>query len=81
MLESFSFVPMIEKRLDDVIEILYDDVEHKKTTHPYISPQVQTAPTIETETQAIDDAFGPLKQEFDRVNKAATEQKITSRSN
>ena len=81
ILESVSFVPKIENPLDDVIKILYDEVEHKKTTHPYISPQAQTAPTIETETQAIEDEFGPLKQEFDRVNNAATEQKKTSRSN
>ena len=55
--ESVSFVPKIEDPLDDVIEILYDDVEHKKTTHPYIPPQVQSAPTIETETQTINDEF------------------------
>ena len=55
--ESVSFVHKIEDPLDDVIEILYDDVEHKKTTHPYIPPQVQSAPTIETETQTINDEF------------------------
>ena len=55
--EGVSFVPKIEDPLDDVIEILYDDVEHKKTTHPYIPPQVQSAPTMETETQTINDEF------------------------
>ena len=38
-------------------------------------PQVQTAPTIELETQAIDNKFATLKEQFDRVGNVTTEQK------
>ena len=54
---SVFYVPKTEDPLDDVIDILDDDIEHKKTTHPYVPPQVQTTPTIELETQAIDNQF------------------------
>ena len=60
---SVSFVPKIEDPLDDVIETLYHNIEHKKATHPYVPPQVQPAHTIEAETQAVDDEFKRLKQE------------------
>ena len=46
-----------------------------KTTHLNVALQFHPAPTIELETQAVDDEFAKLKQEFDRVNDAATEQK------
>ena len=36
---------------------------------------MQDASIIETETQAINDEFDKLKQQFDAVNDAATEQK------
>ena len=56
--------------------IFFDDgIEHKKTIHPNVAQEFQTAQTIELETQAVDDEFAKLKQEFDRVNDAATEQK------
>lgn len=55
--KSVSFMPKIEDPLDDVIETLYDNIEHKKATHPYVPPQVQPAHTIEAETQAADDEF------------------------
>ena len=54
---SVFYVPKTEDPLDDVTDILDDDIEHKKTTHPYVPPQVQTTPTIELETQAIDNQF------------------------
>ena len=37
--------------------------------------QVQTVPTIKLETQAIDNEFAKLKEQFDRVGNGATEQK------
>ena len=51
---SVSYIPKTENPLDALIDTLDDDIEHEKTTHPYVPPQVQTAPTIELEAQAID---------------------------
>ena len=73
--KSVSFVPKQEGPLDVVIDILNENVEHKKMTHPYVSPQVQTAAEIEIETRQIDDEFAKLKAEYDKVNDAAAEQK------
>ena len=64
--KTVSFVPKTEKPLDVVIDILGEDVEHKKMTHPYVSPQVKTADEIEIETQATNDKFAKLKAEYDR---------------
>ena len=72
---SVSFVRKTEDPLDAVIEILDEDIEHKKTTHPYVPPQAQSAPTIELETQAIDNEFAKLIEQFDRVGNIAAEQK------
>ena len=47
----------------------------KKIEHPYVEPKVEDAQTIELETQAENDEFVKLKQEFDKVNDAAKEQK------
>ena len=52
--KSVSFAPKIEDPLDDVIEILYDDIEHKTTTHPNAPLLAQTAPTAQLETRAVD---------------------------
>ena len=38
-------------------------------------PQVQNAPPIELETQAVDNEFAKLKEQFDRVGNVAAEQK------
>ena len=38
--------------------------------------QVQTAPTIELETQVVDDEFANLKEQFDRVGNATAKQKM-----
>ena len=54
----------------------FENLEHKKTRHPYDEPQVKDAQTIEMETQTIDNKFSKLKQEFDKVNNAVTEQKL-----
>ena len=60
-----SYIPKSTDPLDTVIDILDEDIEHKKTTHPYVPPQAQTASTIEIETQAIDDEFAKLKEQYD----------------
>ena len=72
---SVSYATKTEDHLDDVIDILDDDIEHKKTTHPYVPLQVQTAPTIELKTQAIDNGFAKPKEQFDRVGNVAAKQK------
>ena len=58
-----------------IVNDLFKNLEHKKTKHPYVEPQVKDAQIIETETQATNNEFSKLKQEFDKVNNAATEQK------
>ena len=52
------------------------DLEHKKNTTSLFEPQVADAANIETETQATNNEFSELKQEFDNVIDASTEQKI-----
>ena len=64
--------PFEQKIIGDQLE----DVEHKKTRHPYVEPQVKDAQTIQMETQTIDNEFSKLKQEFDKVNNAVAEQKL-----
>ena len=73
--KKVSFVPKTEKLLDVVINDLDKPIEYKKTTHPYVPPQVPTADEIETEEQATDNVFAKLKAEYDGINDAATEQK------
>ena len=60
----------------EIVDDLPKDLEHKKIKHPYVEPQVKDAQTIETETQTTNCEFLKLKQEFDKVNNAATEQKL-----
>ena len=72
IITSVSNVPKTEDPSDDVTD---DDIEHKKTTHPYVPLQVQTAPTIKLETQAIDNEFAKLEEQFDRIDNVAAEQK------
>ena len=52
------------------------DLEHKKNTTSLFELQVADAANIETETQATNNKFSELKQEFDNVIDASTEQKI-----
>ena len=54
---------------------MFKDLEHKKTKHLYVELHVKDAQTIETETLATNSEFSKLRQEFDKVNNAATEQK------
>ena len=61
--------------LDAVIDILGEQVEHKKMMHPYVPPQAQTADAIETETQQVDDKFAKLNADYNQINDASTEQK------
>ena len=70
------FVPKTEDPLEKVIDILdYENEEHKKMTHPYIPPQVQTADETETETRQVDNEFAKLKADYNQINDAVTEQK------
>ena len=71
------FVPKKEDPLDAVIDILGEQVEHKKMMHPYVPPQAQTADAIETETQQVDDKFAKLNADYNQINDASTEQKKT----
>ena len=73
--KSVSFVPKQECPLDVVIDILNKNFEHKKMTHPYLLPQVQTAPEIEIQTRQIDGELAKLKVEYARVNDTTAEQK------
>ena len=64
------FVPKKEDPIDVVIDILDENIEHKKMMHPYVPPQVQTANVIEKETQQVDH-----KSDSNQINDAATEEK------
>ena len=57
------------------IDILDENIEHKKMIHPYAPPQLQTVDVIEKETQEVDDEFAKCKSDYDQINDAATEQK------
>ena len=78
ILDKTSFYPKPDRGDDtfqELVDNLYKNLEHKKTTHPYLEPTLQDPVTIETETQATDDEFDRLKQQFNEVNDTATEQK------
>ena len=62
---------------EELVEDLFKPLEHKKIEHPYAEPQVQDAETIEIETKKEDDEFFDLKQKFNAIDNAATEQKKT----
>ena len=49
--ENTTFVELPDQFEEDPIGDLYKDLEHIKTEHPYVEPQVQDASTIETETK------------------------------
>ena len=71
-----TFVPLPDPFEHDLINYQFEnDLEHKKLENPYVEPQVKDAQTIELETQAENDEFSKLKQEFDKANNAAKEQK------
>ena len=72
------FDPKIEDPLDDVIEIIdLPDIEHKKSTFPYVKPTVQLPDEIEETQKLIDGDFIDLQTKFDKLNDVATEQKKT----
>ena len=73
--KNVSYVPKKEDRLDVVIDILDENIEHKKMMHPYFPPQVKTADEIEIETSKTNEEFTELKAEYDRINDAVTDQK------
>ena len=76
IIDSTTFVPLSDPFEQDLIDDQFEnDLEYKKIEYPYVEPQVEDAQTIELETQAENDEFLKLKQEFDKVNNAAKEQK------
>ena len=76
IINTTIFVPLLEPFEQEIIDHQFEDLEHKKTRHPYIKPLVRDAQTIEMKTQTIDKEFSKLEQKFDKVNNAVTEQKL-----
>ena len=73
IIDKTKFVDKRDPFEQELINNFFKELEHKKTQYPYVEPQVQDLQTIETETQAVNDEFAQLKQEFYKVNDAATE--------
>ena len=73
IIDKTKFVDKRDPFEQELINNFFKELEHKKTQYPYVEPQVQDPQTIETETQAVNDEFAQLKQEFYKVNDAATE--------
>ena len=78
--ENITFVELPDQFEEDPIDDLFKDLEHKKTEHPYVEPQVQHAATIETETKNTNDEFFGLQQMLNEANDAATEQNKTKQN-
>ena len=70
-----TFVELPEPFEQEIVDDLFKDLEHKKTKHPYVEPQVKDAQTIEPELDTTNSDFSKLKQEFDKDNNVTTEQK------
>ena len=77
IIDKTMFVEKPDHFEQEFIDDIFKELEHKKIEHPYVELQVQDAQTIESETQAVNDEFSQLKQEFDKVNNAAKVQKNT----
>ena len=75
IIDTTTFVPLPDPSEQKITDDKFEDLDHKKVKHLYVEPQNKDAQTIETETQAVDNEFSKLKQEFDKVNNAVTEQK------
>ena len=75
IIDTTTFVPFPDPFEQEVASDKFEDLEHKKVKHAYVEPQDKDGQTIETERQAKDNEFSKLKQEFDKVNNAVTEQK------
>ena len=73
--EDTTFAELPDQFEEDLIDGLFKDLEHKKTEHPYIEPQIQDTVTIETEATNTKNEFFGLQQMLNEVNDAATEQK------
>ena len=70
------FNPKINNPLDDVFEIINDpNVEHKKTTFPYVEPTVQLPDDIENTQKLIDDDYADLLNKIYGVNDVINKQK------
>ena len=70
------FTPKINNPLDDVMEILDNpNVEHKKTTFPYVEPTVQLPDEIEHTHKLIDNNYADLLSKVHEPNEVLTEQK------
>ena len=76
IIDTTTFVPLPDPSEQKITDDKFEDLEHKKVKHLYVEPQNKDAQTIETETQAVDNEFSKLKQEFDKVDNAVTEQKL-----
>ena len=75
IIDTTTFVEVPDPCEQEIVDDLLKDLENKKTNHRYVEPQVNDAQTIETETQTTNSEFSSLRQEFVKVNNAATEQK------
>ena len=75
IVDSTTFVKLPDPFEQEIVDNLFKDLEHKKKKFPHVERQVKYAQTIETETQVTNSEFSKLKQEIDKVNNAATEQK------
>ena len=70
------FTPKINNLLDAIMEILEEpNVEHKKTTFPYVEPTVQLPDEIEETQKLIDDDYTDLLSKINGPNDVLTEQK------
>ena len=75
IIDTTIFVELLDPFEQEIVDDLFKDLEHKKTKHPYVEPQVKDAQTIEPELHTTNSDFSKLKQEFDKVNNVMTEQK------
>ena len=75
IVDSTTFVELPDPFEQEIVDNLFKELEHKKKKFPHVERQVKYAQTIETETQVTNSEFSKLKQEIDKVNNAATEQK------
>ena len=75
IVDSTTFVELPDPFEQEIVDNLFKDLDHKKKKFPHVERQVKYAQTIETETQVTNSEFSKLKQEIDKVNNAATEQK------
>ena len=73
IIDSTVFVELPDPFEQEIVGDLFKDLEHQKTKHPHVKPQVKDAQTIETETQSTNSEFSKFKQEYYKVNNAATE--------